>query len=142
MGDTDFPPVGENQTFDEALEKAAGNSAGKSFDDIPSYDPLTPSGRGPGIGDDLTVVKASAVLNQDVAVMGYVIRPSQFDDGGGEYASVEIMDASGKRLLFHTSSKSLMDTLERRFERGEVPFRTRLEKKTSQKSGREFYVFA
>ena len=133
----DFPAI-DSGSFDEALAKQAP----ANFDEIPTYETLNPTGRGPGIGEDLTVMKTVAILNQDIAIMGYIIRPSTFaESDGGEYASVEIMDASGSRLLIHTSSKALMETLERRFERNEIPFKTQILKKLSPKSGREFYSF-
>jgi hypothetical protein len=115
------------------------------WEEIPNRPPLSTDGAGRGTGlsgEDIPKVKAAEIVGDDIAVIGYLILPNtQFDDGGAEYALVEIMDVEGNNFVFSTSAKALMRVLEERDERGEIPFKTSLTMKKS-KAGRSYYVFS
>lgn len=113
------------------------------YADIPDREPLPSEGggRGTGLSDgDIPKVKAAGIIDDDIAVVGYLILPNKYDDGPPEYALVEIIDVDGNNFVFSTSSKALMRALEEREEREEIPFKTSLTMKES-KAGRSYYVF-
>jgi len=115
-----------------------------SWEDIPERPALSSDGSGEGTGlsgENIPKVKAAEIVGDDIAIIGYLILPNtQFDDGGDEYALVEIMDVDGNNFVFSTSSKALMRILRERDERDEIPFKTCLVMKKS-KAGRSYYVF-
>jgi hypothetical protein len=117
------------------------------FDDIPEREPLPDQGggRGPGLsGEEIPKVKASEIVGDDIAVTGFLILPNGFKESESdpdEYALVEIIDTEDNNFLFSTMSNALLKTLEARFDRGEIPFKTSVELRKS-KNNRDYYVFA
>lgn len=101
-----------------------------NWDSVPEREPLPAraGGRGPGIeGEDLDKIKIKDHLDKPFAVVGFLILPNGFkksEDDPDEYALVEIMDPTGAVNLFSTTSGSLIEQLEARESRGEIPFRT------------------
>ena len=116
------------------------------WESIPDREPLPDmgGGRGPGLSDEsINKVKASEIIDDDIAVIGYLILPNQFkkeEDDPDEYALVEIVDVDGNNFVFSTSSKALTRALEARDERQEIPFKTSLTMRKSA-AGRDYYVF-
>jgi len=116
------------------------------FEAIPDYEalPETASGRGPGVGQDLNKVKPAEILDRDIAIMGFMIQPNRFketDKDADETTLFEFMDAAGDRFCFWHTSDVLQRQAEARWERQEVPWKTRLTM-ADGKSGRTYYTFA
>ena len=121
----------------------------ENWDAIPEREPLPErgGGRGPGIeGEDLDKIKIKDYIGQPIAVVGFLILPNGFkksDADPDEYALVEIMDAAGDVMLFSTTSSTLLQKLEQRYEREEIPFRTAVMNVESKKTpGMFYYDFA
>lgn len=119
-----------------------------NYDDIPDYEPLPDEGggRGPGftIEDEMPKIKVAEIVDEDIAVVGYLILPNGFKEketDPDEYMLIEIIDVAGEHKLFNTMSNALMKTVQKRHERGEFPFKTSVQVKLS-KNKRNYYVFA
>ena len=119
-----------------------------AWDEVPEREPLPDrGGRGPGIvGEDLDKIKIKDHLNQPIAVIGYLILPNGFkksDEDPDEYAVIEIMTPSGAVNVFTTTSGSLIEQLELRESRGEIPFRTSVMSVPSKRNPSvSYYTFA
>ena len=113
-----------------------------AWDDIQTYDPPTGSGsvEGTGVSEDLTVVKAAALVGQQLAVLGYEIRPSQFEENS-YYAQIEVMDAAGDKMLVRMGGPAIIDHSKYRHQNGQIPFKTVLDSQDNKSGTRTYYVF-
>jgi len=114
----------------------------QDWDQIPEYEePEGSGGWGPGIGEDLPLVKWANLIGDKIAVVGFQVLPSTYpkDDGTfGDYAQIEFIDKSGEHFLTRTSGKAVLDHLKFRFEHDQVPFRATVGQKPN-KSGTKHY---
>jgi hypothetical protein len=124
--------------------------ASSGFGSIPEYEPIAGGGgRGPGINyegdDDLKVIKTPELEDLTIAVMGFVILPSQYtpDDGSeaGDYCSVHIRFETGEEFLWRTSAKAILRKLETRWENDQIPFRTKVVSVPNKRGTRTYLDF-
>ena len=120
----------------------------EQFDDIPQPEPL-PSNAGEGFGvseNNLPVVKAADIVDQPIAILGYLIMENKYKENDVDADKVvlyEVMDATNSVFCFWHTSSVLKRQVVQRHEREEIPFRTVLEKVPSKKSGHQpYYSFA
>ena len=118
-----------------------------AFDDIPDREELPPNtGEGFGVSDSkLTTMKAVDLLDQPIAVIGYLTMENQYkktDSDPDKVTLFEVMDASGELFGFWHTSNVLRKHVERRHQREEIPFRTVLTMRPPKKAGgNEYYDF-
>ena len=118
-----------------------------NYADVPERAPLPDSeggGTGPGLsGEDIPKVKAAEIIDDDIAVVGFLTLPNGFkkeESDPDTYTLVEIIDVDGNNFIFSTSARALVNALNQRFENDEIPFKTTLTFRKS-KAGRDYYVF-
>jgi hypothetical protein len=116
----------------------------EAWDNVPEYPELADQGNseivGPGIGEDLTIMKPADLVGQRIAVVGFEIRPSTFDEGN-LYAQVEFMDEHGEHFLFRSGGPAIMDHLKARWDAGQLPFKCTLTSQENKAGTRTYYVF-
>lgn len=72
-------------------------------------------------------VKLDSVLNKEISIIGYKIRPSKYKDRNSLCATVQFsFGEKGERKIFFTGSEVLIGML-KKYER-EIPFLTVIEK--------------
>lgn len=115
-----------------------------TWDDVPEHPPLPQGGsqlEGPGISSDLEKCKPADLVDEQFAVLGYAKYKSK-EDPGKYFVYVEILTPHQERFKFSTSSNVLMNKLKQRYDLGQIPFRTGLVMKESNKTaGRMYYDF-
>jgi hypothetical protein len=119
-----------------------------AFEDIDTYEPL-PSEPAEGFGiatKELDTVKAADIVDQPIAVIGYIIMDNQFkkeDNDPDKVVLFECMDAAGDTFGFWHTSGVLRKHVVKRHQREEIPFRTVLVKRPPKKdNGNPYYDFA
>ena len=111
------------------------------FTDVPEYDPIEgDGGYGPGIGEDLENVTTDDIVDMPIAVMGFLIRKSQYE-GSDEYIQLEILDKNGEKFLWNTSSAAILAKAKLRWENEQIPFRTKVIRRDNKSGNRQYNDF-
>lgn len=118
-----------------------------ALDTVPEREALPPNtGEGFGVSDQsLNTVKAADIVDQPIAVIGYLSMDNQYkktDADADKVVLYEVMDATGDTFGFWHTSNVLRKHVERRHQREEIPFRTVLVMRPPKKDGgNEYYDF-
>jgi len=71
-------------------------------------------------------VKLDSILNQEITIIGYSVKKSQYEKNkSGDYLTVQF-EMNGEKQIFFTGSDVLIDQLNRYME--EIPFVTTIKK--------------
>jgi hypothetical protein len=118
------------------------------FDDIETYEDFPEGGQLEGFGlsgENIPSVKPADIVDMDIAVIGFIIMDNQYKEGPDDPDKVlayEFVDETNTSRLFWHTSKVLKRQVEYRQEAGQIPFKTKLILKESNKSGgRTYYSF-
>jgi len=104
-------------------------------EEIPKFSDLFPSEQA---FPDLEVVNIDEILDREIIIEDFTLRPSQFKDG--EFAIVKFREKNEKSKLFLTGSEILLKQLKRARDIKKIPFRATI-KKVPTEGDRKYYTF-
>jgi hypothetical protein len=89
------------------------------YNDIPKFSP-------PELKMEGEKIKIDDILNEEVAFLDIVVRPSAFYES--DYASIQIMKEDGTQFFFHTSSSVIIAQLKEQKDSGKLPLKSTVKK--------------
>jgi hypothetical protein len=140
MYEGDSPAEEFDDDFAKSMDALTEERPEFDWDSIPDRPSLPGGGSWYGTvpPDDVgEPVKMAAIQDQRIGVLGFRIADSQYEPDQ-KYATIYFIDPNGTQRICHSGAKYVMEDLEKRAERAEVPFKATILKLKS-KAGREFW---